>query len=113
MRISGVAGRYSQLKTGALRAKYHNTCATYLGYLMYFRICKFSINIHVVIEIFACFDADSQLNIAQGVKRFLRDYCQNTGLHGFRYIVTGETTCHKMVWLMVRGTFVHVSCRVG
>ncbi|XP_033351843.1 pickpocket protein 28-like [Bombus vosnesenskii] len=44
---------------------------------------------------------NSQLNIAQGVKRFFRDYCQNTGLHGFRYIVTGETTCHKMVWLMI------------
>ena len=44
---------------------------------------------------------NSRLNIVHGIKRFFRDYCENTGLHGFRYIVTGETACHKIVWLMV------------
>ncbi|XP_026674997.1 pickpocket protein 28-like [Ceratina calcarata] len=43
----------------------------------------------------------SWANFAQTLKRISRAYCKNTGLHGFQYIVRGETTFERIIWLMV------------
>ncbi|XP_076685836.1 sodium channel protein Nach [Andrena cerasifolii] len=37
----------------------------------------------------------------QSLKRTFRDYCENTGLHGFRYIVTGKTSFDRTIWFAI------------
>ncbi|KAG9430605.1 sodium channel protein Nach isoform X1 [Apis mellifera carnica] len=38
---------------------------------------------------------------AQTINSFFRNYCENTALHGFRYIIIGKTTFHKIIWLTI------------
>ncbi|XP_054014709.1 pickpocket protein 28-like [Hylaeus anthracinus] len=37
----------------------------------------------------------------QSLKRSVRVYCENTGLHGFRYIVKSKTLMDKIVWFTI------------
>ncbi|OAD62316.1 Sodium channel protein Nach, partial [Eufriesea mexicana] len=46
-------------------------------------------------------NSGSHLSYSQTIKRFICDYCENTGLHGFRYIVTSKRMFDKVIWFMI------------
>ncbi|KOC69152.1 Sodium channel protein Nach [Habropoda laboriosa] len=53
---------------------------------------------------YSCFhyiELGSRSTFTQTVKRSFRVYCENTGLHGFRYIVTSKTTFDKTIWFTI------------
>ncbi|XP_076276103.1 pickpocket protein 28 [Lasioglossum baleicum] len=40
-------------------------------------------------------------SIARFLKKFFHVYCENSGLHGFRYIVTAETRFERAIWFAI------------
>ncbi|VEN35733.1 unnamed protein product, partial [Callosobruchus maculatus] len=36
-----------------------------------------------------------------GTKRYLKEYCQNTTIHGFKYLAEKRSLCERYLWLLL------------